>query len=111
MTDIAPMRRLFAVMLAVSPLCGACQAPRPDPDVRHPDPSVKIPAMKQAVREQDHAAAAQLVEDLDSDDPAIRLYAIQALQRMTGEDHGYRYWDDSMDRAPAIARWRAWLAE
>lgn len=105
------MRRLLVAMFAVSLLAGACQAPRPDPDVRHPDPSVKIPAMKKAVREQDRAAIAPLIDDLDNDDPAVRLYAIEALERMTGETHGYQYWDDAKDRAPAIMRWRAWLAE
>lgn len=105
------MRLLSVVMLGLVLLPGACVAPRPKLDVRHPDPSIKIPAIKKAVQEQDHVIIAQLIEDLDSNDPAVRLYAIQALRRMTGEDHGYHYWDDSLARAPAIARWRAWWAE
>ena len=32
------------------------------------------------------------------------------LQKLTGETLGYRYYDDESARAPAIARWRAWLA-
>ena len=105
------MRRRFAIFLTVPLIAGACQAPRAKPDVRHPDPSVKIPAMKMAVRTQDHDAVAQLIEDLDSDDPAVRLYAIEALRRITGEDHGYQYWNDAFQRAPAIERWRQWLVE
>ncbi len=89
-------------------LVSGCRGPV---DVHDSDPSVKIPAIKKAVREDDRRVIAQLIEDLDSDDSAIRLYSIQALQRMTGEDLGYRYWEDDRARAPAIERWRQWLEQ
>ena len=79
--------------------------------VTDPDPSVKIPAYKKAVRERDDDAAPQLVADLESDDPAVRLFAIEALERVTGETFGYRYFDDEEDRRASVAKWQAWLNE
>jgi hypothetical protein len=84
--------------------------PRPDPVVGDPDPSVKIPAIKRAVAGEDRKVVSQLVEDLDSDDPAIRLFAIRALQKLTGQTFDYRYYEGEMGRRDAVNRWRAWLA-
>ena len=102
-----------ALTVATSLTCGGggCTAPRPKLVVTDPDPSVKIPAIKIAGERKDLAATPQLVEDLDSDDPAVRLYAINGLRRITGEDFGYRYYDDPDARAPAVAQWREWLAK
>ena len=94
----------FAVSLGAG-----CTAPRPPLVVTDPDPSVKIPAFKKAVQKKDRGAVRQLVKDLDSDDPAVRFYAIGALERMTGQQLGYRYYDDEASRAPAIAKWQNWL--
>ena len=87
----------------------ACAAPRTPRVVNNPDLTGKIPAIKQAVEAKDLAAAQQLVTDLDSDDPAVRFYAIQGLQRLTGETFGYRYFDDEEERKPALGKWQAWL--
>jgi hypothetical protein len=77
--------------------------------VTDPDPSVKIPAYKKAVRKHDKAAIRQLVKDLENDDPAVRLYAIHALQEMTGETFGYRYFETDEQRKPAVRKWQQWL--
>jgi hypothetical protein len=73
------------------------------------DASFKIPAIKTAVSRKDRSAEPQLVSDLSSTDPAVRFYAIEALRRLTGEDLGYRYYDNETDRAPAVARWQEWM--
>jgi hypothetical protein len=73
------------------------------------DPAVRIPAMRHAVRSGDLSATARLVDDLESDDPAIRLYAIQALHRLTGHRFGYEYYLDEEQRKGPVAKWRAWL--
>lgn len=75
----------------------------------NPDPSGKIPAIKDAVEARDLAAARQLIKDLESDDPAVRFFAIQGLQRLTGQTFGYRYFDDERARKPALEKWHAWL--
>ncbi len=102
---------IFACTLAVmvgATICG-CTAPRPPLVVTDPDPSVKIPAIKLAVEHKDHKATEQLVKDLDSDDPAIRFYAINGLRELTGENFGYLYYQDANERQPAVQRWQAWL--
>ncbi len=95
--------------IALAVLAG-CSAPREPLVVNNPDPAVKIPAMSVAVQKKDLGAAKQMVADLDSDDPAVRFYAIQGLQRLTGQTFDYKYYDDDSARKPALDRWRAWLA-
>jgi len=101
-------------LLASIPLALAisgCSAPRPTIEVTNPDPSGKIPAMKKAVREHDLTVVRQLVKDLDSDDPAVRLFAIQALEKLTGQRYGYEYYADELQRKPALSAWQQWLAQ
>jgi hypothetical protein len=102
--------RLWYSFTAVLLLAG-CTAPRPPLVVTDPDPSVKIPAIEKAVREHDMSSLPQLVKDLENDDPAVRLYANHALEVLTGQRFGFRYFDDDEQRAPAIARWKQWLNE
>jgi hypothetical protein len=102
------LARAVALGLVALPTPG-CTAPRPPLVVTDPDPSVKIPAYKKAVRKKDKAAVRQLVADLDNDDPAVRLYSIQALRRLTGETFGYRYFQADEQRRPAVQKWRQWL--
>ena len=101
---------LVIVVVAAIPLAG-CSAPAPEKVVTNPDPSGKIPAYKEAVREHDRKALRQMVKDLDSDDPAVRLFAIEGLRRLTGETFDYKYYDDEQARRPALKRWQAWLDE
>ena len=99
---------MTAVGLLLSvPACTAPQGPR---IVSDPDPSVKIPAIEQAVHDKDQSALPQLVRDLDSDDPAVRFYAIQGLRRLTGQDLGYAYYLDQDQRQAAVRQWQQWLA-
>ena len=93
------------------PLCGmAGCGPGPQKAITNPDPSGKIPAMKEAVRVHDLRAAPQLVKDLESDDGAVRFYAIESLRRLTDETFGYVYYQDEEQREPAVKKWKEWLA-
>jgi hypothetical protein len=87
-----------------------CVHPRRPVVITDPDPTVKIPAYKRAVRKKEPAALRQLVADLESDDPAVRFYAIHALDELTGERFGYRFYDNEEQRQAAVGRWRQWLA-
>lgn len=91
-------------------MCGCFPAPAPKPSLTSPDPLAKIPAIKLSVQNKDLAAAKELIKDLDSDDPAVRFYAIEALRKLTNEDFGYHYYDDEDERDAAVKRWEAWVA-
>jgi hypothetical protein len=62
-------------------------------------------AIEGAARSGDRTAVRDIVQLLDSDDPAVRWMAISALQRLTGETFGYRHYDSPAQRREAIARW------
>lgn len=90
---------------------GACTQPHGPLVVTDPDPGIKIPAMQKAVREKDLSVVPQLIKDLESDDPAVRMYANHALESLTGQRFGYRYFADEDGRAVAIKQWKDWLAK
>ena len=92
-------------------LIGGCSAPREPRLISNPDPSGKIPAYKIAVENKDLSHAKQMVDDLESDDPAVRFYAIEGLQRLTGETFGYEFYLDEEQRKPSLGRWKQWLAK
>jgi hypothetical protein len=108
--DVSIMRESWGIVLALA-LGVGCVAPRPPLSVKDPDPSIKIPAMKVAVEKKDLAAACQMVRDLESDDPAVRLYAIEALFRLTGERFGYLFYADDDQREASVKQWRHWAAQ
>ncbi len=87
-----------------------CTAPREPRVITDPDPAGKIPAIVAAVQNKDLRAAKQMVTDLDSDDAAVRFYAIQGLERLSGQTFGYNYYDDAPARKPSLERWQTWRA-
>ncbi|HEY1685637.1 MAG TPA: hypothetical protein VGG19_12795 [Tepidisphaeraceae bacterium] len=80
-------------------------------DLRKSDASVQIPAMERSARRKDLTSEKQMVQNLGSDDPAIRFYAIESLYRLTGTTMGYKYYDDELERAQAIIKWEEWLKD
>jgi hypothetical protein len=100
---------LAAVLVAGAAVGGGCIfGGREKPDINSPDASLKIPAIKSAVDRKDMSVVGNLIKDLDSDDPAVRFYAIQGLQRLTGETFGYAYFADADTRRPALQQWQRW---
>jgi hypothetical protein len=69
------------------------------------NPAGKLYAIEQAARTQDRAAIPRIIEQLASDDPAVRAVAIATLQKLTGETYGYRDYDPPSQRQAAIDRW------
>ena len=69
------------------------------------NPAAKIYAIEYAARENNRSAIPNIVAQLDSDDPAVRLVAIAALKRMTGQTYGYHDYDPPEVRREAIDRW------
>jgi hypothetical protein len=98
---------IFVVLAAVA----GCQTPRGPVSVNSDDPDLQIQAMEQDAGDKNSTDIPKMVADLQSDDPAIRFYAIQALRRLTHDDFGYRFYEDEDHRKAALARWQAWLKE
>jgi HEAT repeat protein len=67
-------------------------------------------ATEQAAREGDTAAIERIIEQLDSDDPAVRWLAIRSLEHLTGRTNGYDHAAPEDERRAAIDRWRDDLA-
>ena len=74
------------------------------------DPTTKLQAIERAIHERDREAVPALVEQLDSDDPAVRLLAITALQRITGTTMGYDHAASARERDAATTRWATAVA-
>ncbi len=94
-----------AVALMAVLLTGACAGPSLEGGFDSGDPSVQLDAIRDAMRSDDINAAPHIVELLDADDPAVRMLAIAALQRLTGMTFDYRHADPPYLRREAIRRW------
>ncbi len=57
----------------------------------------------------DEESIPRLVGLLDDGDPAVRMYAILALEHLTGETFGYKFYASQAERAAAVERWQAAL--
>ncbi len=73
------------------------------------DPAVRIEAGHRAGQVKDQAAVPYLVDRLTDSEKDVRFFAIIALQRITGETMGWRYYEPVAKRAEAVRRWREWL--
>ena len=80
-------------------------------NISSPQPEVASKAMNKAAKEKSPLAIAPLVKRLYDEDPAMRLSAIKALHRITGEDMGYRSYEPQVKRMAAIQRWEAYLVQ
>ena len=84
---------------------GGCAPAKSEGDFHSADPGVKLYAITRAGRERDRSAIPHLIEQLDSDDHAVRMYSIVALERITGTRLGYVHHAPEHRRREAIERW------
>jgi hypothetical protein len=96
-------RRILACTTVL--LASACTAPAPEADFDSPDPAARLYAIERAGAERDRTSTPRLVEQLDSDDAAVRMMAIEALKRIEGETHRYRHGDPPHERRAATEQW------
>jgi len=104
---LRPMPGVRGIVVMSCLIAGAC-TPREDPSIGSIDPLNSIPAIQEAARTKDRRAIPALVQQLNSDDPALRFYASSALKDLTGETFGYHYFDDVETRKPALKKWDEW---
>jgi len=70
------------------------------------DIALRIRAIKWAGENKITAAVPLLVDRLAEQDRSVRFFAINALQRITGTNHGFDYKAGTDSRNRAIQRWR-----
>lgn len=80
-------------------------------DLDSRNPAVRIMAVKWAGDNKVSAAVPRLVDFLEDEDPSVRFYAIEGLQRITGTDEGYDYKAGVQQRAAAVKRWREFVGQ
>jgi hypothetical protein len=102
-----------AVVLCCAPGCFGAGAGREPASLTSNNPGARIPAIKQTADRcdpRDTETALQLVKSLESDDPAVRFYAIRGLQNLTGETFGFVWYaDDDAERRASVDRWKQWI--
>src|SRR5512143_2422555 len=76
-----------------------------------PDSAARLYAIHRAGKACDHTAIPQLIESLESDDPVVRMMAIQALERIEGQRLGYRPYGSPEERQSAVTAWQLTQAE
>jgi len=98
----------FAVrscILAIAMMLVACGPAARDGGFNSANPAAKIYAIEYAASRGDHSAIGQIIEQLDSDDPAVRCLAGASLKRLTGQTYGYHDFDPPEQRRQAVDRW------
>jgi hypothetical protein len=93
------------VLLGAGVLSACAPPPASDGDFTSADPGAKLYAIVRAGEACDRSAIPHLIEQLGSDDQAVRMYAIGALRRITGRDFDYVYYADPVVRERSIVRW------
>jgi len=74
--------------------------------LRSTNPLDRAAAIVRVAESGDLRAVHKLVDLLEDEDSAVRMYAILALRRLCGQDFGYRYFDNVGTRSSAVRRWR-----
>lgn len=69
-------------------------------------PDERIAAIRHAGETRDRSVTGILIDRLEDDDEAVRLFAILALERLTGTRLGYDYHGPELERRRAVERWR-----
>jgi hypothetical protein len=94
----------FGVLLVIGlGLASGCRSPG---GLESTNPYERARAAVARAEAGDQTAIHRLVALLGDDDDGVRLYTILALERLTGETYGYRYWADPIERYRAIDRWQ-----
>ncbi len=112
---MSQVRYRAAALMMVGLGCGlpGCLRARSDLVTRleDPAPEVRIRAIQDLVVRERRELLPQLVDRLEDEDAAVRLYAILGLERLTGTRLNYSAHGSRKARRESAAAWRAYLAE
>ncbi len=73
------------------------------------DPAERIRAIHSIGEDRVDELLPVLVNRLDDEDVAVRLYAIVALEKLTGQRLDYEYAAESSRRRDAVVNWRRYI--
>jgi hypothetical protein len=97
-------------LAACAPLAlAACAPSATEGGFKNPSPGAQVYAIESAVREERKQQIPEIVECLRSDDDLVRMMAIGALERMTGQTLGYDFTDPLPLRLQGYRRWKEWV--
>jgi hypothetical protein len=102
------MARVSSLIPLVVVAVAGCSQPKLSPSFESGIPTERTMAAVEAAQKDDHSKIPQLITMLGSGDPAQRMIASDALERLTGQTLGYDYAAPEPERNQAIARWRSW---
>jgi hypothetical protein len=86
--------------------CGSYDEPRAD--FASADPAERSLALAEAASRDREADLPRMIAMLDSDDPAVRMFAQRALEERTGQTLDYHFAAPERERREAVDRWVAW---
>lgn len=99
---------LLAAVAALGFLPG-CAPSATEGGFKNPAPGARVYAIESAVREERRQQIPDIVECLRADDDLVRMMAIGALERMTGQTLGYDFADPLPLRLEGYRRWKEWV--
>lgn len=79
--------------------------------IQSASPTDRIRAIYKAGERRDPKAVALLVDRLEDEDEGVRLYAVLALEKITGKRFGYDYAAPPEARERAVDQWRAYVRD
>lgn len=109
MLHSAPLNWLFAALSAAAllgVLCGCSSGVTQRQRLQSANAFDRADAAVQSAKAGDKLAVHTLVGLLEDRDAGVRLYAINALQRLCGTTMEYRYYAAESEREVAVRRWR-----
>jgi HEAT repeat protein len=74
-------------------------------------PAQQAEAAVKLTEHRDVQSIPELIALLNDSDPAVRMYAITALEDLTGKTYGYKFYAPEPERAAAIKRWQEALRQ
>ncbi len=103
----------LSAVAMVAMLIVGCSPPRtPYPaSLQSERPEERIQALKMAAERDDREVVGIIVDRLEDEDEAVRLFAILALEKMTGTRLGYEYHAPEAERYRQVMAWRRYLRE
>lgn len=102
------MRPSLAVSLLLALAASSACAPpasHTQATLRSEEPASRLYAIQRAGSEQDRNAVPHLIDLLESSDPAERMLAIHALERITGRRLGYNPYAPPEERHTQAQAW------